>query len=171
MITKSQIQSLSRYVIDRLRREWIDQGHNLSGEMVKSLEAKVSRKADGFVFAFLGNEYGDPVNTGVPSERIPYTPGRSKGGKSQYIQGLIRYAERRMNLRGKEAVSAAFAIARKHKREGMPTRASYRYSKNGRRTGWIDQLMKDDAELERVITDAFGEAIEILMFNYDRYKQ
>ncbi len=161
---------LGEYLRLRLGQELADQGHRLSGELVSSLEYKVQTSANGLTLDFFASEYGVYLNEGVPANRIPYTAKRrGSGGRgtSAYIQGLIRYVQRRMGLRGKEGVSVAFAIARKHKREGMPTAASYRFSKNTRRTGWVDQIIEQSEErISEIVQEWVGNELEILISNY-----
>jgi hypothetical protein len=80
---------------------------------------------------------------------------------------LIRFVELRMNLRGKEAVSVAFAIARTHKRDGMPTRGSFRFSTNGRRTRWVDAVLEDErSKLDEFIAGEVQKEFEVLISNY-----
>ena len=67
-------------------------------------------------------DYMATINTGVTASRIPYSRG-SGARSSQYIQGLTNYVKRRMGKSDKEAKSIAFAIASKHKKEGMPTKS------------------------------------------------
>lgn len=156
---------IGEYLRSRLMIELREQGHNLSGALVGSIAHQVQVQANSISIRFEANDYGLIVNSGVPAERIPYTPGRRSGAKtSRYIQALISYAQRRMGLVGREATSAAFAIARKHAREGMPTRGSYRYSSNGRRTGWIDQIVDQEPEfIEKTVTEWVEHEITILI--------
>lgn len=166
---------LGEYLRQRLGRELADQGHRLSGELVSSLEYKVQTTANGLTLDFFASEYGVYLNAGVPANRIPYTAGRrGSGGRgtSAYIQGLIRYVQRRMGLRGKEGVSVAFAIARKHKREGMPTAASYRFSNNARRTGWVDVILEQsEGRINEIVQEWIGNELELLISNYVAQKQ
>jgi hypothetical protein len=169
MISEKVGRSIGNWLKVRLAQELKDQGHHLTGSLISSLEEKVSITGGRMIIEMLGNDYGDPLNTGVPASRIPYTPGQSRGATSKYIEGLIRFAERRFGLRGKEATSAAFAIARKHKREGMPTQGSYRYSSNGRRTGWIDVILADnDQELTNYVEEWVGQEVTILITNFSK---
>jgi hypothetical protein len=46
----------------------------------------------------------------------------------------------------KEAKSIAFAIASKHKKEGMPTIKSQKHSKTGRRTGFIEIALEKNSQ-------------------------
>lgn len=161
---------LGDYLKTRLAAEFIAQGHNLTGALVASLEAQVVTQANAVVLRMLANDYGVALNNGVPASRIPYTPPPPRrGGQSAYIQALIAYAQRRMNLRGKEATSAAFAIARKHAREGMPTRSSYAFSQNGRRTGWVDAVLEAEESQLSALVEQWAEAqIEILITNFTK---
>jgi hypothetical protein len=84
-------------------------------------------------------------NQGVPANKIPYYPGSGRK-TSKYIDGLIEYAKKRMGKSDKEAKSVAFAIASKHKREGMPTKASARFSSTGRRTGFIEIALEKNSQ-------------------------
>jgi hypothetical protein len=56
-------------------------------------------------------------------------------------------------LGSREALSAAFATAKKHKREGMPSRGSYAFSSNGRRTGFVKNTLEQYLPL---LTDLIG---------------
>lgn len=165
---------LGEYLRNRLGKELFAQGHRLTGELISSLEYKVQTAANGLTLDFFASEYGAYLNTGVPANRIPYSPGRrgGGGGTSAYIQGLIRYTQRRMGLRGKEAVSAAFAIARKHKREGMPTRASFQFSSNSRRTGWVDIILdEDEQKINTIVQEWVGRELELLVSNFIAQKK
>lgn len=173
MLVNAQLGTvLGEYLRNRLGQELLAQGHRLTSELISSIEYKVQTSANGLTLDFFASEYGTYLNTGVPANRIPYSPGRRGGGTSAYIQGLIRYAQRRMGLRGKEAVSAAFAIARKHKREGMPTRASFQFSSNGRRTGWVDIILEqDEQKINTIVQEWVGRELELLVSNFIAQKK
>ena len=79
--------------------------------------------------------------------------------KSKYIDGLTDFAKKRFGLNDKEAQSAAFAIAKKQKKEGMPTKNSFKFSKNGKRTGFIDDTIQN-------ATPAIEKIIEESIFNF-----
>ncbi len=157
-------ETVATYLIVKLRRELDAQGHTLTGALEQSLEASVISTVWTAVIQISGNAYGAPLNTGVPAERIPYSGRTGRGGRSAYIQGLVANVERRMNLRGREAVGVAFAIANRHRVEGMPTRDSYRYSRNGRRTRWIEQTVEDEsAFIESTVGEWVRAQIEIML--------
>lgn len=122
-----------------LQTELQRQGHRLTGSLERSLQYEITRQGNQVVAVMTANDYGVYVEFGVPASRIPYggkRRGSGGGSKSKYIQGLVRFFELR-GVRGEEALRAAFATARKHKREGIPTRSSYAFSENGRRTGFV----------------------------------
>lgn len=124
-----------RTLRDLLAKELAEQGHRNTGALERSLSYEVKRESDKVVGLMTANMYAIFLEFGVPASRIPYTPG-SGAKRSKYIQGLITYFTTK-GLNPNEAKSAAFATARAHKREGMPTRASSRFSSSGRRTGFI----------------------------------
>jgi hypothetical protein len=96
----------------------------------------------------------------VPAGRIPYGDGKG-GGHSAYIQGLIKYAQQRFGASGKEAVSIAFAIAKKHKKEGMPTQGSYAFSSTGERKHFFEivfDVLND--HIDMVVSEGIDEIVE-----------
>lgn len=123
------------HITDLLKAELLAQGHRNTGNLERSFSYAVRRDGNLIVGEISANDYAIYLEFGVPASRIPYSPG-SGAKTSQYIAGLIRYFTTK-GLPSSEARSAAFATARAHKREGMPTRASYAYSTNGRRTGFM----------------------------------
>ncbi len=128
--------------MDELRRQYRLQGHNLTGKLIASIEDKVTLTVTGAKVQVLIVDYGVIINNGTPASRIPYTPGSGRGGTSKYIQGLQNFARLRMGLNAREALSVAFAIAKKQSKEGMPTKGSFRFSKNGKRTGAIEDTLE-----------------------------
>ena len=129
-------------IVDELRRQYRLQGHNLTGKLIASIEEKVTLTVTGAKVQVLIVDYGVIINNGTPASRIPYTPGSGRGGTSKYIQGLQNFARLRMGLNAREALSVAFAIAKKQSKEGMPTKGSFRFSKNGKRTGAIEDTLE-----------------------------
>ena len=121
-----------------IRAELEAQGHKLSGKLIESVTFTIEQQGTSYVANMYMEGYGLILETGVPANRIPF--GRKTGAKiSKYIQALIGYFQKRGF--GGESKSMAFRTARAQKREGMPTRASYRFSRNGRRTGAIRETL------------------------------
>lgn len=157
-------RAIAPIILRVLEEEYEQQGHRLTGNLAKSLETNITSTAVSATVQVLMLEYGRYISDGVPASRIPYSP--NSGAKtSRYIQGLTDFAQKRFNVGQKEATRIAFAIARKQKQEGMPTRSSFKYSKNGRRTGAIeaafDQALPEmQTALAPVISDAVFQLIK-----------
>jgi hypothetical protein len=51
----------------------------------------------------------------------------------------------------------------------MPTQGSFKYSQNGRRTGWIDVILADnDQELTAFVEEWVGTEVTILIQNFSK---
>jgi hypothetical protein len=157
---------ISALAIEVIAMEWRAQGHELSGSAVKQMETLVKFEINTLVIEGLVPDYMAINNEGVPSNKIPYYP--NSGRKtSKYIDGLIDYVKRRMGKSDKEAKGIAFAIASKHKKEGMPTKASARYSSTGKRTGFIEQaLEKSSPKFIELIENAITFSVEATIESY-----
>lgn len=118
-----------------LQRSFSEQGHNLTGDTVLSIDAREKIDPNGFTVSVYAYEHLKILDSGVPPSRIPY--GQRRGSRSQYIEALKQYAIKRMRVSAKEALGIAFAIAKAQKRDGMPTRASRRFSRTGKRKNFI----------------------------------
>lgn len=155
-------QKAASLVIDEIRDQIRLQGHNLTGSLSKSVEAKQVITSDGVLLQFLMNEYGVPLNQGVKASRIPY--GKYTGAKvSKYIQGLKNFAKLRFRVGEKQALGIAFAIANKQIKEGMPTRGSYAFTKTGMRTMFIEEALRAiTPQLEKVIGNLETEIINTI---------
>ena len=161
----SIVQQIAKLALESVAIAWKAQGHELTGKAVQELETRITQTAQGYTIDGYVLDYMAYQNTGVPANRIPYTPG-SGARNSKYIDGLIRYAKLRMGAASdREAKSIAFAIASKHKREGMPTKASARFSQTGKRTGFIQEALEGrEAEFEALILAAVNESFDALFF-------
>lgn len=171
MLTKQKVIDRFREGLAKLadqgRAELAAQGHRATGKGIASLEGLVtSDNLEKLVGVIMANDYLIPVDTGVPASRVPFGSG-SPGGNSKYIQGLLDWVGViKPGLAEKKKISFVFAIARAHKREGIPTRASVRFARNGRRKNWIKFGLEDNVEqfenefrLFDLIVDSFEEAI------------
>jgi hypothetical protein len=136
---------ISTLAISVVATEWRAQGHELTGSAVKQMETFVKFEINTLIIEGLVPDYMAINNQGVPANKIPYYPG-SGNKTSKYISGLIEYAKKRMGKSDKEAKSVAFAIASKHKREGMPTIKSQKHSKTGKRTGFIEIALEKNSQ-------------------------
>ena len=151
-------------------RELEQQGHRATGRLIASVVAKVKAAMDDIEVALSHLDYGIIVNAGLKPAQVPYS--RGSGAKtSKFIEALMGW----IRLKGigggldKTVRGIAFAIATTMKKEGMPTRGSYRFTSNGRRTMWIDYIYnrysvqwQDDVEILAgdYIEDAFDAILE-----------
>ena len=157
---------ISALAIEVIAMEWRAQGHELSGSAVKQMETVVKFEINTLVIEGLVPDYMAINNSGVTAARIPYTPNSGRP-PSKYISGLIDYVKRRMGKSDKEAKSIAFAIASKHKKEGMPTKGSVRFSTTGKRTGFIEQALdKSSPKFIELIENAITFSVEATIESY-----
>ena len=79
----------------------------------------------------------------------------------------MRYAKQKFGASDKESKSIAFAIASKHKKEGMPTKASAKYSSTGKRTGFIETALdKNSQKFIELIENAIKYSVEVTIESY-----
>jgi len=148
-------------VVDAIKKQFLLQGHKLTGKLIDSIEQQVQVRVSGARIQVLAESYAKFVNNGVAAANIPFGGG-SGARTSKYIQGLKNFARLRFGVSDKEALSIAFAIARKHKREGMPTRSSSRFSKTGKRTEAVEEALEDvNDELNKMIEDTLEVIINL----------
>jgi hypothetical protein len=158
---------ISLLAITVVANEWRAQGHELSGSAVKQMETVIREEIATIVIEGYIPDYMAINNSGVTAQRIPYTPNSGRP-PSKYISGLIDYVKRRMGKSDKEAKGIAFAIASKHKLEGMPTKNSViKHSKTGRRTGFIEiALDKSSPKFIELIENAITFSVETTIESY-----
>ena len=146
---KSAMEDLRKRLIAELQQ----QGHSLTGALAKSIAYEIKEDASGVTAIMTALDYGLVLEFGVPANRIPYGGKGGGRGTSKYIQGLVRFFTLR-GLGSREALGAAFATAKKHKKEGMPSRGSYAFSSNGRRTGFVKNTLE---QYLPTLTEAIGQ--------------
>jgi len=148
-----------------IKREFIeelkDQGHINNGSLANSMSYEVNIVAGSIIAEMYALDYAIILDTGVKPSRIPYRRG-SGAGTSNYIKGLIDYF-RSKGFGEDEAKGFSFATANVQKREGMPTRNSFEYSSNGRRTGFIDATL-DSINLEERVNSVIEGTLEATFY-------
>jgi hypothetical protein len=165
VLSEAEINEITSTITDELRKTFEAQGHKMTGALIDNLEYVSKETSNEIIIQLLMAMYGVYLDTGVSAAKIPFSPPSGRGGKSKYIQALISYAEKRMGLSGREAKSAAFAIAMKQKKEGMPTRASSRFSRTGERTQFFSRTIKEkesliESQLRKTLEKIFIGRIE-----------
>ena len=139
-----------------VKQAFIIQGRSLTGALVNSIDYSVNATINSAFVEFTLLDYGMILNYGVPPNRIPFSPG-SGAKSSKYIDGLKMYAKLRFNANDKEAERIAFAIARKHKKFGMPLDGKIGAVQNG-----IDDSKQ---EVEDLISAAMTKLINVLFLS------
>lgn len=138
------------------------QGHRLTGALENSIEERVRQTATGVRIEIEAERYARFVNRGVPANRIPF--GGSRARRSKYIEGLKRFARLRFGVTDAQALRIAFAIARKHKKEGMPTKNSRRFSRTGKRIEAVDDALgKARPQIDKLTEDAFAIVVGLII--------
>lgn len=151
------LEHIQKAIIDQLILEFVYQGHSMNGSWESKLIGEIIESMDRVVISVYGPKHSIYVNNGVSADKIPFTPpgwptAKKNPNRSLYIEGLQRYAKFRFGLTNeKEALGAAFAIAKKHKAYGMPTAGSYRFSRTGKRTDFVDETLKNLGQNELFI--------------------
>ncbi len=150
---KEAAERLSFLLLEKFKNELVEQGHVLDGNLRDSLELKYKERISGFSLEFVGLSYGVRLNDGVPSGDIP------KMGSARYndlLADMAKYVSKRIGIGDHYGI--AKRIINVWSIEGMPTTKSYRFSKNGRRLGWIDWVLKNQKEqIDKIVE-------EILLF-------
>lgn len=161
------IKQLESFLIEKIKEQLVKQGHKATGSLERSLEAKTIEVGKNVEILIFGNDYSGILENGVKSSRIPYNPSRRSGAKtSQYIQALQKYMSFRTGKSLKESLGLAFAVARKHAKEGMSTRASKRFSSTGKRNNVIENMITEQgSEIEQLIERLLTQEVEFIFEN------
>lgn len=132
------------------------QDHVMTGDLIDTINYKIQTTDIGGRVDFYLNDYGMYQNYGVTPSQIKKPFARPR------IEGLQRFAKLKLGISDeKEALRVAFAIARKHKLEGMPTNGSQAM---GKKTGAINDALKDtEKEVAELIEKAMSEVITTLI--------
>ena len=146
-------EQVGEVVKKAVKQAFIIQGRSLTGALVNSIDYSVNATVNSAFIEFTLLDYGMILNYGVPANRIPYSPG-SGAKSSKYIDGLKLYAKLRFNANDKEAELISFAIARKHKKFGMPLDGKIGAVQNG--------LDDSKDEVEELINEALTQVINVL---------
>jgi hypothetical protein len=139
MISERTIKALGEGVKARIIQEWQAQGHSLTGAFERSL----TYKHEGNTIEWRGKYYGKFIEQGVTPQQIRFPFAKKR------LEALKNYCMLRLNMPEAMAKKVAGAIAYKHSREGMPLPSTARFSKTGKRTGFIQDSKIDIVKLAR----------------------
>lgn len=151
MIGDTTIKRIDIELQNDLKKELRAQGHYLTGALERSIVSTQTSSGDKSVIEMDALDYADDLFEGVPPEHIDQSD----------ITGLTKYAEKRFGLSGKAAIKAAIAIARKHAKEGMPTKNSYRYSSTGERLfANVEAYNKHESEFDQLLETGVSQELD-----------
>jgi hypothetical protein len=163
------LSELITFLIKDLRTELKGQGYVNSGKLYESMELEIKATLSGSVALLKLENYYHWVDQGVKAENIPFggsNGGRNrrsgKKGKSKFIEALIKFWKSK-GLSETNSKKAAFATARKQKKEGRPTQASYRFAPNGRRLKFFTDTVDDNKNTENFE----GKVIKLVERKFD----
>lgn len=139
---RTDFENVGDVIVSAMVQEIAAQGHKATGKLMQSVVNNTQKLLDGIENEISYLNYGKIVNSGVSANRIPYSRG-SGAGQSKFISALMNWVRFKGIAGGldKNILRATFAIARKMKKEGMPTRGSYQFTSNGRRLEWSDYVI------------------------------
>lgn len=151
--------TVGRFIQKELSEELMAQGHKATGDLINSIKFDISNfGSDGMVLDISFFKYGIFVDSG-----------RKAGKKRVPMVALIAWVIEKGIARGDaEVLRAAYAIREKIFKEGIPTKDSFQYSNNGRRTGWFTNFVDSPALEQMIITEVsegVGQSVEAFFDN------
>ena len=132
-MTEASINRLAERIKDRVVKQWVDQGHSLTGRFEQTIRHEVEEND----IVIYGRGYSLFLQYGVRADQIRFPFAKKR------IDALTAYAQLRMGLPPDVAKKVAGAIAHKHSKFGMPSPDSAKFSKSGQRTGFITNAKQD----------------------------
>lgn len=141
-------------VAKEMKAQALLQGHRATGRMENSIEVIKVSSSEVHVLVI---DYARDLNDGVPASRVRAIMS-TKSERIKFINDLTKWYQQRTRGSLRNARSVAIAIAKKASLTGFPTPGAKRFSKNGKRLGFIDDAVKQAGELnnfpsfERIIT-------------------
>jgi hypothetical protein len=143
---------IGKQINEAIIREWILQGHKLTGKFEAALRepdgVRVSQQGTDWVVEGWGKDYWKYMEHGVTGDKIKWPFAKAR------IKGLTDYMRLKFGLGDKEARSAAYGVATKHKREGMPQPFTSR-------TGYVKNAFElAEPTISNLIDYQIGQLIE-----------
>lgn len=139
-------------------------GLRATGDLINSVKVKVKEFIGGVSLTGEFNFYGAIMDTGVKPGRVPFNPG-SGAKTSLYIAGLQRWIRIKGFAQGaKKVLGMAFAIAKKHKKVGIPV--------DKKKIGWMtDTIIKEEGRITKEVERAIDKDMTLIIDNLVRETQ
>jgi hypothetical protein len=140
------LENLAALLVQEMQQQIRIANHVMTGSLEESVESRILSTITGRKIEIWLNDYGIALDQGVSPENIPFTDPSGRGGRSKYIEGLQRFAQLKLGITdNRKSLGIAFAIAKKHKRVGMPVAGPTKFIQKT-----IDAT---DADIERFAED------------------
>lgn len=145
-------------IAQELVKELEGQGHRASGDLIRSVIATTQKTLDGVESDISNLSYGKTVNDGIPASKIP----KFGAAYGNLLFALVKWIRiKKLAFGADKAYRFARNIIRKAQTTGIPTPGSYKFSKNGRRKGWIDYVVAThQIQWENRVEDISFELVE-----------
>jgi hypothetical protein len=143
-----------------LVKELEGQGHKATGDLIRSIIATTQQTLDGIESSISNLAYGKSLNDGIPASKVP----RYGAAYGDLLFSLVKWIRvKKLAFGADKAYRFAANIIRKAQQTGFPTPGSYKFSRNGRRKGWIDYVA-DNYQIQ--FGDQVADASLDLVANY-----
>lgn len=141
-----------QFLVEKLQEELREQGHHATGELINSINYRI--EGDVLIIQ-TPKAYASAMENGLPK------------GHAVPIGALIRWIEVKGIATGdKEVKAAAWAIRAAIMREGSPTQGAFKYTNNGRRTGFVDVVINEHAKKALILIEKeLGKEIQAIISN------
>lgn len=137
------------FLKEKIKEQLTLQGHELTGALNESISYNVKGGKNPVLEGYAANHF-QYVEYGFSKEKASYA-------QKDY---LIDYFLKR-GLEEKDAKRAAYFTIVKWKEEGMSTKASAKYSKNGKRNKVLQNVFEEHGPaLDKMILDAFDSELD-----------
>lgn len=159
----NDVMTLMNEVKDLYIQELTAQGHNNTGNLMRSAETSVTFEGLSVKGKLLLAGYFEFLERRLPPSQVPYRRGSGRK-KSKVVQALFKYFQQRgvRDFKG-----ATFGTLNKWKSEnGRPTRASRRFSSNGRRLRPLGVVLdRLDKKVEELLQTRAARGLEAVLNN------
>lgn len=156
------LQSIGDDLVDGIRGELERQGHNNTGNLSNSIRYEIEEFGGNMSLLVVANdvEYAEFVNEGFFPNSLPN------------IDAIMEWIDERNITPTSSRIAnskdprraLAFAIAKAMMSEGSPTSGAFKYSRNGKRRGFVNRPFGSrKRSIERKIVDGMSVEIDISM--------
>lgn len=140
---------IAEFLIDKFKKELIAQGHNNTGKLLNSFRYEVTKDSIKIYAA----HYSEAMENGIPQ------------GTWVPVGALMKWIQQRGIATGnKEIKAAAFAIRHSIYKQGSPTAGAFKFTSNGRRTGFAEVVVNEYSKLvfDMILKALKGQVFAVL---------